>query len=420
MFNTNSVILLFMMVSKLANANQCVPAYEYIPYAAMTKNGSENNESTGQYQRVSPDGRYILRSDSTHLGSVTLLEIKKSSSKNQLEAYAYKTPLANEAFALLSTFRFIVNVNGEHHKISDIRSNEKNSRPYFKAGESGWYAASTELPNGTDNAFKIRSIAWPNNNASAGFNRGSDMGKGILHMSETDMVKEGGSYKIKNNKRFVLCENLEKSEGKIFFQPMISPSGQFLSAMPTNPKDSQPTMRIYKILDSGRCEKVDDLGQVSQKAALGLESNGQLPPVMWAGPILVSDNKTNSPANGLYVRDPELGLNFYLGDDKKSFQPVGFPNMTKDGRVVVSATWKNCALSTAGKEVCSDSRGIVRLDPNQSADVLKYKSKGSKSASWFKKCITSADVRKIENEQNQIYGFDMPSTATQDADKAAQ
>ncbi len=421
MFNTKYLILFFMLISNLADAEQCVPAYEYIPYASMTKSGSENDERTGQYQRVSPDGRYVLRSDSgAHLGSVTLLEIKKSASKNQLEAYAYKTPLANEAYALLSTFRFVVDVSGQHHKISDIKSNGKNSKSYFKAGESGWYAASTELPSGTDNAFKIRSIAWPNNNASTGFNRGSDMGKGILYMSETDIIKEGGSYKIKNEVRYKLCENLENSEGAIFFQPMISPSGQFLSAMPTNPKGGEPTMRIYKILDSGRCEKIDDLGKVSQKAALGLESNGKAPPVMWSGPILVGDRKANSPANGLYVRDPELGLNFYLGDDKKSFQPVGFPNMTKDGRIVVSATWKNCSLNAAGKEVCSDSRGIVRLDPNQSADVLKYKSKGNKSASWFKKCVSTVDVLNIEKEQNQIYGFDLPSTVINEGEKAAQ
>lgn len=421
MFNKSHLVIIMIIISKLAQAEQCVPAYEYIPYASMTKSGSENDERTGQYQRVSPDGRYVLRSDSgSHLGSVTLLEIKKSTSKNQFEAYAYKTPLANEAYALLSTFRFVVDVSGQHHKISDIKSNGKNSQPYFKAGESGWYAASTELPGGTDAAFKIRSIAWPNNNASTGFNRGSDMGKGILYMSETDMIKDNGKYKVKNEKRYKLCENLEKSEGTIFFQPMISPSGQFLSAMPTNPKGGEPTMRIYKILDNGRCEKVDDLGKVSQKAALGLESSGQIPPVMWSGPMIANDHKTNLPVNGLYVRDPELGLNFYLGDDKKSFQPVGFPNMTKDGRIVVSATWKNCSLNSANKEVCSDSRGIVRLDPNQSTEVKNYKAKGQKSASWFKKCITTTDVIKVEKEQNQIYGFDLPSTVTKDAEKVAQ
>ncbi len=406
MFKKLISVLVLSVVSNAVNADQCVPAYEYIPYAGMSKSGSENDERTGQYQRVSPDGRYILRSDSgSHLGSVTLLEIRQNASQENLEAYAYQTPLANEAFALLSTFRFVVNVNGEHHKISDIKKNGKNSTANFKAGESGWYAASTELKGGNANAFKIRSIAWPNNSASSGFNRGSDMGKGILYMSETDMVNENGRYRAKNEKRYKLCENLNPSEGNIYFQPMISPSGQYLSAMPVSPKDGEVTMRIYRILDRGRCEKVDDLGKVSQKAALGLEVDGQLPPVMWSGPSLVQDERTKLPINGLHVRDSELGLNFYMGNNKKMFQPVGFPNMTRDGRIVVSAIWKNCSIGASGKEVCKDSRGIVRLDPNQSEDVMRYRSQQGKPTAAYKKCITSAEVQKVEQEQDQIYGF---------------
>lgn len=406
MFKKLISVLVLCSISNAVNADQCVPAYEYIPYAGMTNSGSENDERTGQYQRVSPDGRYILRSDSgSHLGSVTLLEIRQNASQGNLEAYAYLTPLANEAFALLSTFRFVVNVNGEHHKIKEIKNNGKGSAPFFKAGESGWYAASTELKGGNQNAFKIRSIAWPNNSTSSGFNRGSDMGKGILYMSETDMALENGKYKVKKENRYKLCENLNPTEGNIYFQPMISPSGQYLSAMPVSPKDGEVTMRIYKILNSGRCEKVDDLGKVSQKAALGLETDNQLPPVMWAGPSLFHDPKTNLPVTGLYVRDSELKLNFYLGNSKKPFQPVGFPNMTRDGRIVVSATWINCNASATGKEICKDSRGIVRLDPNQSEDVLKYRSQQGKPVTAFKKCITAAEVQKVEQEQDQIYGF---------------
>ena len=69
MYKKLILVLLLCVVANAVSAEQCVPAYEYIPYAGMTKSGSENDERTGQYQRVSPDGRYILRSDSgSHLG----------------------------------------------------------------------------------------------------------------------------------------------------------------------------------------------------------------------------------------------------------------------------------------------------------------------------------------------------------------
>lgn len=397
------VVLFFLLLAnnsaqsaKAAN-DGCVPAAEYIPFAAPDWGDKDraDYQAPGYYQRMSPDGRFVIRSFSgAGLGMVSLLEIKKSSN-GELVAVPYKTDLANEAFALLSTFRFVVDIDGKHYQIKDIIESGPKAKSRFRAGAIGVYAASTELAGGKENDFTIRSIAWPGSGAND-----DSRGTGVLYMMESRVTKEPGDlatasasasasdYKVRSEKRYELCKNLKNSEGRIYTTPMISISGDEFAARPLDPADKNPSMRIYKILPEGKCEKVADLGVESEKAYFGVNSAGKPAPLLFVN-------------QGLHLWDRETDLRFNLASSRKPFQITGFPSMTKDGRVMVAAKWNECP----SEKDCKETHGYIRLDPNQSEDVLAYKSENPKRASWMKKCILESEVRTVEQEQAQIYGL---------------
>lgn len=381
--------LLLTMITSLASAAQdgCVPAAEYIPFVAPQWGDKDlaDYQAPGYYQRMSPDGKYVIRSFSgSGLGMVSLLEIKKSSAGEPV-AVPYKTDLSNEAFALLSTFRFVVDIDGKHYQIKDIIESGTKAKSHFRAGATGVYAASTELSGGKENDFTIRSIAWPGSGAND-----DSRGAGVLYMMESRVTKEPGTsdYKVRSDKRYELCKNLKGSEGRIYTTPMISISGDEFAARPLDPADKNPSMRIYKILPEGKCEKVADLGVESEKAYFGVNALGKPAPLLFVN-------------QGLHLWDRETDLRFNLSNSKKPFQVTGFPSMTKDGRVMLAAKWNECQ----SEKVCKETHGYIRLDPNQSEDVLAYKSENQQRASWMKNCILLSEVKKVEQEQAQIYGF---------------
>lgn len=370
-----------------AQETSCVPAHEYFPFEGkwVSKNDSGDTE-LGMYSRISPDGRYILRSFSGRkVSQVTLMELVRGE-KNSVKLY--ETPMKNEAFPVQGSWRYLVDVGGQHYKLTDIKQFQKKAKEQFKGGISGFYTVAAELPGGTTKSHKIRSLSWPTDNAD-------NQGVGVLSnkIITVSINEKGNAEKTDSSSTNYMCSNLRSSDGQIMSLPMISPDGQEFSSMPQNPKDSEPSMRIYRIdEDQKSCTKVQDLKVVAAKLIFsGKETNAVL---FYAGSSL------SNRGNGIHFYDRDVKKTFTLDDPQKKVHADSFPGYTHDGRIVYAAHWEDCSTG-----VCKSQSGYVVSDPHQSEDVINFGKENPASAGKFKKCITSEEVKSIETSQEAIWSY---------------
>lgn len=395
--------------------SECVKANEYIPFVgkAALKNRDGSSASLGTYSRISPDGRYVLRSLSgDHLTSASLMEIRDTDSGGK-EAIAYNTNLKNEAFPVQGTWRFVNNIGGDHFRVADVIAHEKKASRQFKGGIEGFYATAAEMPGSTDASIKIRSLSWPNdgNQATAG-----SLKNKVIEVSKN---KDGSYKKNKESQSYTMCGNLRKTEGDMFTLPMISTDGKEFAAFPVNSADKNPTMRIYEFAANNTdCKLVDDIGFATSKVIFGFPQEGKKAPLVFLGSSTVQGAETckasakgqtqcfrdRVPVSGIHLYDRDLKRSFYVGDRTRKVDSVdSFPGMTKDGRVVYGARWQDC--SSAKKGACEEKVGYVIADPYQADDYRQFLKENPKFAANAKTCITKAEVLKVEQDQRVIYGM---------------
>ena len=170
-------ILLTNVSHALANKN-CIPAYEYIPFEGESwakPDPQTGYIQLGTYSRISPDGKYVLRSLSgQYLTTVTLMKLTEVGEKNK-KATAIETDLKNEAFAVQNTWRFIVDINKEHHTLENLTTKGKKSKPDLSAGVNGFYTTAAEISS-SNNTSIIRSLSWPSEGDAS-----SSQGQGALY-----------------------------------------------------------------------------------------------------------------------------------------------------------------------------------------------------------------------------------------------
>jgi hypothetical protein len=393
MKNLICALVTLLLINSWASA-KCIPANEYVPFVGKAAQPSGGQVALGMYTRVSPDGKYILRSFSgDHLSTVTLMEIFKQADGTKA-ARAYETKFNNEAYPVQGSWRFICNYNGDHYRVKDVITLGKGAKEQLSGGISGFYTAAAELPGGSDERVQIRSLSWPNQRG----NGSDEQGVGQLTNASIIVRKNAdGSYsKTDSSKVFSMCDNIKNTEGSIYSLPMISSDGTEFSALPQNPSDHRLSMRVYKFgADNKTCEKVDDLSVPASKAIFGFAQTGKKAPIVF----LSSTNVGNTPVYGIHLYDRELRRTFFLGDRTKWLTMVdAFPGMTKDGRIIYGARWKDCAN-------CTEQTGYVIADLFQSDDVKKFKQQSPDQAKNFKQCVTEEDVAKVEADQAVLYGF---------------
>lgn len=378
-----SGVFLQVGFSQSAGAQNCVPAFEYIPFAGpdwVKPNPNTGVVDLGTYSRISPDGNYVLRSLSGQfLSSVTLMKLTSVGDKNP-KAEAIETRFANEAFAVQGTWRFLVEINRAHHRFSSVVNLGKKSASDFKAGVSGFYATAAEIKGDASRA-RIRSLSWPSGDMNSG-----SMGEGQLYNRVFEVEKQtNGEYKVINetgNK--YLCANLSGSEGSLFTLPMISVFGDEFSAMPVRPKNGKPSMRIYKIGDNNQdCELVDDLGVAVSKLIFGFPRASGKPYLVYQGA------KSNDRGAGIYVYDRDIKAHFELYGLPKPIVADSFPGFAKDGRVIVAAHWNECAGGA-----CQTQSGYLRIDPYQTDYFVQYRN--THHGSSIPRCITMDQVSDSE------------------------
>lgn len=453
--------LIFAVSSVLASESysKCIPAYEYVPFAGVAAEPSRSgNVYLGTYSRISPDGKYVMRSLSgDNLSRVTVMELR-SDGKGGKEAVAYQTSFENEAFPVQGSWRFLNNVGGESYRLKDILQKQKNAEEQFKGGISGFYATAAELPGGTDSEIKIRSLSWPNSN-------NQDAPGQLKNRMITIRKRADGSYqKTSESQDHLMCSNLKATEGNMFSLPMISPDGKEFAAQPQNPKNGRVSMRVYSFGENEEdCKFEDDTNAPSSKAIFGYAQNGKKAPVVFlSSGVMDGETKCRDvfsemvpdplepkemvlvkydppkkvcwipkiPVSGIHLYDRDLKRTFYVGDRSAPLTTVdSFPGMTKDGRVVFGAQWNACqvlkrkvnVLDKNGKpeldengvnktteesyNYCVPKTGYVIADPNQSEDMKRFRANNPKLAADMKSCITTEEVAKVEADQAVIYGL---------------
>ena len=361
-----------------AAASTCIPALTYLPLDAAVDLDSNGVPALGTYERISPDGRFVLRSYSgARLGEVSLMELPQAGMGS---VRAYRTPLSNEAFPVQGTWRYLVDVDGRHFRLGDVLIQEGKARPVFQGGMRGFYAAASELdPEAmADRSLVwIRSMSWPQGDRSG-------QGTGPLQV-RTIGVRDSGDRAevvVDTDPQFI-CGSRRAVDGGVYTLPMISVDGREFSAIPINPRSGQPSMRVYGLSAAvpGKehaCDLRMDLRAAPGKAVFAFA--GQ-PSAMLA----YTDNAS------VHFVDRRAALRdqvFRIEDAHTQVLASAFPGFARDGRIVFGASWKECAPGVP----CIDRAGYVVADPYQNTDYRQQMQRVGLRPD--KRCITQADVQE--------------------------
>lgn len=388
--------LLFCARALAADAAQCIAPISYLALDTAVAGANDKGVAVlGGYERVSPDGRYILRSYSGgRLGQVSLIELPPPTGG---PLRAYPTPLSNEAFPVQGSWRYLVDVTGQHYRFSDVLEQGRAARPLFKGGMTGFYAVAAEMsapidPGGdADPDIYIRSLSWPQGADS------SDQGTGPLTLQTLRIRDDGSSARIvaATDVQFI-CGSRVATDGGAFALPMLSVDGTEFSAVPQAPAQGQPSMRVYglapePLAENHPCDLRLDLQHTVSKSVFGFAGDA-VSPANWI---------TYSDVGSVYVYDRQLQRSFRLGRAREHVLASAFPGLTRDGRVIFAATWYDCADKTA----CPQQAGYVVVDPYQSSEYRRYWQ--ALNAPPPKACITLDEVLHGREDAEQRSNGDL-------------
>ena len=356
----------------------CIPAVSYLPLdSRLVGRDAQGLAALGTYERISPDGRFVLRSFSgARLGEVSLIELPGDAAG---ELSVHRTPLSNEAFPVQGTWRFLVDVDGRHFRLADVLRHQERAQPLFQGGMKGFYAAAAEMAptaNFPDLSLVwLRSMSWPQGGRTG-------QGTGPLQV-RTIGVRDSADRAVvvyDRGPQFI-CGSRGSTDGGVYTLPMLSVDGLEFSAIPINPQTGQPSMRVYGLSPdaagaSHPCDLRRDLHAAPGKAVFGFPGRH---PAM----LTYTDN-----ASVFFVdRRPELADQvFQIEDLQHQVLASAFPGFTRDGRIVFGANWRAC--SPGG--LCEPRAGYVVADPYQNLDYREQLQRRGLPAD--KRCITQADV----------------------------
>ncbi len=382
------------------DADTCIPPVGYLPLDPAQVGADRDGRAVlGSYERISPDGRFVLRSWSGgRLGEVSLIELPTQA---DAPLRVFETPLSNEAFPVQGSWRYLVDVNGDHYRFADVLQKQRRAQPLFRGGMTGFYAVASELVSAagpTDSAppILIRSLSWPQPSGvpAGGAQGGAEVaGTGPLQV-RTLRIEDNGmkASVVQDTGPQYVCTARTLRDGNVYALPMLSVDGSEFSAVPQAPQDGVPSMRVYGLSSepfarSHACDQRLDLGYSPAKAVFGFpaaEGAATVPSAV--APLVYTDNASVFwfDRSG----DPP-GMAFRIDDLKTNVLASAFPGLTRDGRVIFGASWKSCL---PGKR-CVPQAGYVVADPFQSNGYRAHVAAHPASPA-ARRCITNADVRR--------------------------
>lgn len=360
----------------------CIAPLAYLPLdARLVGKDDRGTAALGTYERISPDGRFILRSYSgALLGKVSLVELPEGETG---ALQVHPTPLSNEAFPVQGSWRYLVDVTGEHYRFGDILRRGPKARPLFRGGMTGFYAAAAEMPvaitspvDALPSTLHIRSLSWPQD---ADPDR---QGVGPLQIATLEVRDDGQAARVlADTGPQYICSNRVSIDGNAFALPMLSVDGNEFSAIPQAPAQGQPSMRVYSLAAtrSGAgpsCNLLADLGQSPSKAVFGF-AQGSAPALL-----------AYSDLGNVYLFDRALGQAFRIDHAMDDVLASAFPGLTRDGRIIYGATWRACP----DRVRCPEVAGYVVADPYQSQSWRQYWQERGQPPP--RACITHQQVRQ--------------------------
>jgi hypothetical protein len=226
-------------------------------------------------------------------------------------------------------------------------------------------------------AVTIRSLSWPQNADP------DQQGVGPLQLTTLDILDDGRTAHVQQSHGpHFICGRRVAADGNVYALPMISVDGREFSAIPQNPRQGKPSMRVYGL--DGRpdaqdhpCDPKADLGFSPGKAVFGFSHVDE--GSAWL---------TYSDLGHVYTYDRVSKQTFRVPHARHRVLASAFPGLTRDGRVVYGATWHDCADTQA----CPERAGYVVADPYQSADYQAYWQRSGMPAP--KACITVGEVER--------------------------
>ena len=400
-------------VEKPLPDRSCIAANQFVALPPqLAGRGTDQAVALGAYERVSPDGRFVLRSYSgKDLSTVSLIELPAPTPQSNQRAATVvaitQTPLSNEAFPVQGSWRYIVDTNGQHYAFSDLVKRQKQAKPYFQGGMFGFYAASAEVastyPMRSSNVVQIRSLSWPN--------AGSDsdtVGEGMLS-ARTITVEPDQNRLLGDSGRINLCLGRVSVDGSLYSLPMISVDGQHYSALPQRPVNNVSTMRIFGFgTDGKQCLPEQQFTSPSGKVTFGFSPKGQganLPPhadvvYEYRGQAWWYASQLATALNLAPVEEPPASPKESY---RKNIIASAFPGLTRDGRVIYAATWQLCSGSA-----CTDEAGYIVSDPYQSnahQQIQLARQTASSVAKPSQSCIATSDVMRERADFANFHGI---------------
>lgn len=427
-------------------AAACIPAIAYLPLDARQVGQDDNGVAAlGTYERISPDGRFVLRSYSgARLGQVSLIELPADGAQ---AIKVYRTPLSNEAFPVQGSWRYLVDVNGQHYRLGDVLRLQTQARPLFRAGMTGFYAAAAELAAGAaapapaDNrggaqqppalpaAVAPRTSPPPARHTAP---PAPAPAAASATAASTIPPAEGAGDGVHKG-----VHDSTGNGGAVFFIRSLSwpqnadPDSQGVGPLQIDTIAVQDDGRSARVLRSsgaqyicGQRAAVDgnvyalpmlsvegaEFSAIPQTPASGTPSMrvyGLSPQPMadshacdLRSDLGLSPGKavfgyaqgrapawlTYSDLGYVYVHERQSGRSFRLDHARGKVLASAFPALTRDGRVIYGATWQDCPPGGA----CQPQAGYVVADPYQSQSYRAYwREKGAPPP---KACITRQEV----------------------------
>lgn len=357
---------------------------------AGTARDSQGQElvALGMYERISPDGRYVLRSFSGRkLGDVSLLELPAFEGR-VLAGHA--TPLSNEAFPVQGTWRYLVSISGQHYRFADVLRQGTQARPLFKGGMTGFYAVASELPGSRPDEIRIRSVSWPN--AS-----GNSEQQGIGALAARTLTVDTTRHRITADSGVqYLCRHRVAEDGSMYALPMISVDGKEYAAMPQMPVKGASTMRIFGFGNSdGGCELHETFQHSSGKTIFGFpqrDGSGADVAYEYRGQIWWYSRALKQAFN--LAPPPRVAGENLLAS--------AFPGITRDGRVIYASTLRHC---DSNNQNCTQKVGYTIADPYQSKAFQAFRQAHPEQTRHLPACIRRSDVLQERAAFAQLHGL---------------
>ncbi len=356
----------------------------------------------GNYQRVHPNGTYVLHSSMSEKVNVVLMDLTARDTDGKKLARPLATPMNDEVYPATNDWSLFASPNHpgkimHYYGLSGLLKNGIFDKPIFSDSKHNKYYQSVgELPGSTKEKKRIRVTLYSDRrtkeydlNMSKGNVVSGTPGKSgvICENIIKDPSKKLDPTIVANGKARIailkkkinslyrevnLEDDLDKTQemerqidvlqnekdeiqrtvidpeilGTIS-APVLSPNGMeiaFNFEKRVDGKMTPPVQQIYKINSDYSCDFMEDLGYETGKVQFSYPQNGKKGSLVFQGSATIEGKKF---VNAIVVHDRDQNKTRMLFSGQGS---IGYPGFTKDGRVIFPTCAETSEMSTARED----------------------------------------------------------------------